>query len=365
MENRLSELKTYLKQNDWQGGVITSRNNIFYLSGFDYEPHERFVGIFIFPEKDPLFVLPNMEVSMLLENNWNAPYLGYEDSENIWEKLEGYLGEFGEIENFAVENSQITFSTIKKLQALLPNGEFQNIDEKLSKMRMVKSEKEIENLRVAAEFADFAIGVGINALKEGISELEVLGEIEYQLKKKGIREMSFSAMVLFGENASNPHGVTGENTLQKGDSVIFDLGVKYNGYSSDITRTVFFKETNEQMENIYNTVLQANLAAIEKCKVGNKIGEIDKVARKVISGEGYQKYFPHRIGHGLGIDVHEEPSLHANNHETLIKGMVLTVEPGIYISTLGGVRIEDDIVITENGVEILTKFSKELQIVKG
>ncbi|UOE53720.1 Xaa-Pro peptidase family protein [Bacillus sp. CMF12] len=366
MNNKIASLEKFLVKRNWTGGLITSRQNIFYLTGFDYDPHERFVGIFIFPGQSPLIVLPEMELKMLLEAGWRYDYICYKDSDNVWRMMAEYFDEkISMITDFAVEETFISLKYVRMLQQMLPNIQLQNLDQALSEMRIRKSPEEIKKLRIAAQYADYAIQAGIDALYEGVSELEVLGEIEYKLKKAGLRDMSFSTMVLFGSNSSNPHGVPGENKLQPGDTIIFDLGVKYEGYCSDITRTFVFKELRDEVKEMYELVLKANLAALQECRAGNKMRKIDEAARTVISDGGYAKYFPHRIGHGLGIEVHEEPSLHAENEEILREGMVLTVEPGIYIPGVGGVRIEDDVVIGVEGKEVLTKFQKKLHVVKG
>ncbi|OXS58200.1 hypothetical protein B1B00_14735 [Bacillus sp. DSM 27956] len=366
LKARITNLQEYFRSNELTGGLITSKNNIYYLSGFDYEPHERFVGIFIFAEHDPIFVLPEMELDMLFSAGWVYDYLSYTDSEDVWDKIRRRLGfKLSKNGSIAVEESDISLKYIQMVKAVLPEVDLRNLDNKLSEMRLIKNFDEINSLKIAAKYADYAVHLGINALYEGVTELEVLGEIEYQLKKRGIREMSFTPMVLFGKNASNPHGVTSENKLKAGDTVIFDLGVKYNGYSSDITRTVVYKKSSDEIEKIYDIVLKANRAALKECKVGNSISKIDEAARKVIDEGGYSQYFPHRIGHGLGIDVHEEPSLHSNNEQLLKAGMVLTIEPGIYLPGVGGVRIEDDIVIMEEGPDLLTEFWRDLQVIRG
>lgn len=366
MNSRISAVEDFLRDNQWTGGLITSRYNIHYLSGFDYDPHERFVGIFLFVERGPLFVLPEMEISMLLETGWTDDYLGYQDTEDVWSKLKTHLGvRANDIREFGVEENMLTLKSSKELQNVFPGMTFQHLDQKLSDMRLIKSQEEIKHLKMAAHYADEAIAIGISALYEGVTELEVLGKIEFELKKTGIREMSFSPMVLFGRNASNPHGVTSNHPLQPGDTVIFDLGVICNGYCSDITRTVVFKELKDEVREMYDLVLRANLAALEECRPGNRLGKIDDAARRVIREGGYGHHFPHRIGHGLGMEVHEEPSIHSANHQSLREGMVLTVEPGIYVSGIGGVRIEDDVVITEDGYEVLTMFPKGLHIIGG
>jgi Xaa-Pro dipeptidase len=365
MKERLQALQNFLQEHHIQGGLITSRHNIFYLSQFDYDPHERFVGIFVFANREPIFITPSMEVQMLKEAGWNKQIISYTDSDNPWKLVGDVIHSENEMNRFAVEKHAISYFYIENLQRILCGAEFVSLDDKLTEMRLIKDDNEIAILREAAAFADYGVKVGIENLNEGVTELEVLGKIEYELKKKGIREMSFSTIVLFGQNASNPHGISGENKLKKGDPVLFDLGVKYKGYSSDITRTVFYDHVDSELETIYSTVLHANLAGLEACLSGSRIGDVDIAARNVIQFAGYGDFFPHRIGHGLGIDVHEAPSINDANDGILKPGMVLTVEPGIYVSELGGIRIEDDLVITEKGCEVLTKFSKTMRVVKG
>lgn len=223
--------------------------------------------------------------------------------------------------------------------------------------------RKLAAIREACSLADYAIEVGCSEIKEGKTELDVLAAIEFALKKKGITAMAFSTMVLTGANGASPHGNPGLTKIKKGDLVLFDLGVVVNGYCSDITRTVAFGDINDKQKEIYDTVLKAQLAAISASKPGIKCSEVDFAARSTIEKAGYGDYFPHRLGHGLGISVHEYPSLTETNDLLLEKGMVYTIEPGIYVPGVAGVRIEDDVVVTENGVEILTKFPKELQII--
>lgn len=171
-------------------------------------------------------------------------------------------------------------------------------------------------------------------------------------------------MVLTGTNGALPHGTPGDTKIKKGDLVLFDLGVVHKGYCSDITRTVAYGEISAEQEKIYNTALKAQLAAIEKVKAGVPAKEVDLTARNIIKDAGYGDYFPHRLGHGLGASVHEFPSITETNEMALQENMVFTIEPGIYVPGVAGVRIEDDIVVTKDGYEILTEFPKELTYVK-
>lgn len=233
-----------------------------------------------------------------------------------------------------------------------------DIDQVLKDFRNVKTNDEIELLQKAAKYADLAIQAGVDKLEVGVSEIEVLNHIETTMKQHGISKMSFDTMVLFSNNAAAPHGTPGERTLKENEYVLFDLGVIYKGYCSDITRTVPFGTPSDKAQEIYNVVLDANKQAIEMIKPGAKIADCDKVARDIISNAGYGEYFPHRLGHGLGLSVHEFPDISSANTDEFKPGMVLTVEPGIYVPGVAGVRIEDDIVVTEDGHRILTGYQK-------
>lgn len=170
--------------------------------------------------------------------------------------------------------------------------------------------------------------------------------------------MSFDTMVLFGDHAASPHGTPEKEKLVKDEYVLFDLGVIYNHYCSDMTRTVKFGTPSEEAQTIYNIVLEAETNAIEAIRAGVPLQDIDKIARDIISDAGYGDYFPHRLGHGLGLEEHEYQDVSSTNSNLLEAGMVITIEPGIYVPNVAGVRIEDDILVTENGYEILTHYDK-------
>lgn len=215
----------------------------------------------------------------------------------------------------------------------------------------------------AGKWADKALEIGFNAIGEGVEEQEIVAVIEYELKKMGIKNMSFETMVLTGDNAASPHGTPGDRKIEKNDLILFDLGVVYEGYTSDVTRTVAFGEPSQQAKDIYNLVLEANEAAIAAVKPGITAGELDRIARDVISEAGYGKYFNHRLGHGLGSNVHEFPSIMGGNDLVIEEGMCFSIEPGIYVPGVAGVRIEDCVYVTADGCEVLTHTPKSLTVV--
>ncbi|PWW26112.1 Xaa-Pro dipeptidase [Cytobacillus oceanisediminis] len=365
MNNRLQKLSQWMKDNDIQVSFVTSPDNVFYLSGFLSDPHERLLGLAVFQEEEPFLVCPAMEKEDAKHAGWSHEIIGYSDIQNPWEYIQKSIySRIGKVEKAAIEKEHMNVERYEAISNLFSGAAFVSAEEKLRKLRMVKDEKELEIIREACSLADFAIETGCAEIQEGKTELEVLAAVEYALKKKGVNEMSFSTMVLTGANGASPHGTPGMTKIQKGDLVLFDLGVVWNGYCSDITRTVAYGDINDKQKEIYDTVLKAQLAAVEASKPGAPCSEIDLTARNLISEAGYGDYFPHRLGHGLGVSVHEYPSLTETNSLLLEEGMVFTIEPGIYVPGVAGVRIEDDLAVTADGVEILTKFPKELQIIR-
>ncbi|MER2106186.1 MAG: Xaa-Pro peptidase family protein [Solibacillus sp.] len=359
---KLQQLQNYLQDNDIDAAFITTPDNVFYFSGFDSEPHERLLGVMIFKEAEPFLICPQMEVPDALAAGWGYAAIGHVDTENAWDVVAKTIAARGiNISTMAIEKAHLTVERLEELQARYPQAKFARIDDQVNAMRVIKSEDELVKLREAAALADYAIQVGCDAIAEGKTEMEVLNEIESAIKAKG-HAMSFDTMVLAGEKSASPHGVPGDRKIQRGDFILFDLGVIYDGYCSDITRTVSFGEPSDAQIDIYNAVRKANEDAIAAVKPGVRAMDLDKIARDVITNAGYGEYFTHRLGHGLGISVHEFPSINGANEYVLQSGAVFTIEPGIYKSDVTGVRIEDDVVVTDTGVEVLTKFTKELII---
>ncbi|TKD67484.1 M24 family metallopeptidase [Pseudalkalibacillus hwajinpoensis] len=366
MNERLTKFTEWLTEQNQDFAFLHSPSNVFYLTNFHCEPHERLLGLFVVPNHEPFLVCPGMEESQARDAGWQYDIIGYSDSEEPFDFIHEALKARG-IQNpksASIEKSTLAYERVEKLQNHFSEIGFHSAELGLNELRLIKDEKEIEILREAASLADFGVQTGVEALQEGITEMEVLATIEFELKKKGIREMSFSTMVLFGEKSGQPHGNPGQRKLKTGDLVLFDLGVVLNGYCSDITRTVAFGNINEKQKEIYETVLRAQNESLSISKPGTRLGDIDLAARNVISEAGYGDFFPHRIGHGIGIEVHEYPSMSEKNDSLLQKGMTYTIEPGIYLPEVGGVRIEDDVLVTDNGYETLTKYPKELQIIR-
>ena len=239
----------------------------------------------------------------------------------------------------------------------------ETLENKLLELRLIKDETEIENITIAQRMAEKAFEQLLNFIKPGVSEIQIAARLEYQLKLAGSIEPSFSTIAISGEKTSMPHGVPGDRIIKDGDFITMDFGALYKGYHSDITRTVAVGYVTDEMQTVYDTVLAANLKALEKVKEGVTAKEVDLAAREVITGAGYGKAFTHSTGHGVGLDVHEAPNVSFKNEQKLVSGQIITIEPGIYLPDKFGGRIEDMVVVTKNGCNNLTKTSKTLIII--
>lgn len=364
MDQRIETLLNKMEQSNMDSIFITSPANVYYITNYYTDPHERLVAVFLSKHSEPVLVLPAMEQEDAKNAGWDYSIIAYLDHENPWKMLAKSITEKETSPTtIGVEFNHLTLDRHVMLQQLLPRTEMMHAEELLANLRVIKNEQEYRRLKTAAELADFGIKTGVEALKDGVTELEIVAKIEYELKKQGVQAMSFATMALSGTKTASPHGNPSMKKVAQGDMVLFDLGGVYEGYCSDITRTVAFKSITEEQERIYNTVLAAEQKAIEAAQVGVAVGKLDQAARDYITASGYGAYFTHRIGHGLGIETHEYPSMHSENTLPLQPNMCFTIEPGVYVPNIGGVRIEDMIYMTDNGAETLTHFSKELIIV--
>lgn len=363
MEHRIQNLSTWLKEQDIQLGFITSTENVFYLTNFLCNPHERLLACLVFPNDEPILVCPQMEVGHVKNCGWKYDIIGFNDSQDPWAMIKDALSKRNlSVNRIAIEKEHLHVQRYERLVQLFPGVQFLAAEDKLHDLRLIKDKEEIRRMQVAADAADMACQIIVDRIAEGKTEMDLIADMEYEMKKKGFAKTSFSTLVLTGANSALPHGNPGTNPIKKGEFVLMDLGFIVDGYCSDITRTVMFGQPNDQQREIYETVLKGQLAAIEVSKPGEMLGNVDRAARSIITDAGYGEYFVHRIGHGLGIGIHDHPSLNDANTGIIKPGMSYTIEPGIYVPNVGGVRIEDDIVITEDGAITLTKFPKELII---
>lgn len=267
-----------------------------------------------------------------------------------------------QLQNIGLEDEAITLALFNEIKAALPWQNLSAVSKSLGKLRWVKDESELSKIRMAVRIADEAFAKTLPMIKAGLRETEVAALLEYNMKQLGADNPSFESIVASGRRSALPHGIASDKVIAEGDVVLMDFGAIYHGYCSDITRTFFVGHADPKLVEIYNVVLEAQLKAEQMLRAGVVGKEAHQVALDVITNAGYGEYFGHGLGHSLGVEIHEEPRLNSVSETVMPAGVLMTVEPGIYVPGLGGVRIEDTVIIKEDGIEILTQSPKELII---
>lgn len=335
--------------------IVTSEENRFYFTGMKSS-----AGTLVVTKKSAWFLIDFRYIEKA--KSLITDYEVIMSNNDIYAQISTILAEQS-VTTVAIEAASLTVTAFNKYQQKIPNVVFTQSDAVsliIEKQRAVKSDKELECIRQAQAITDKAFLHMLNYLKVGLSEREVALELEYTLKKLGASGIAFESIVVSGINTSLPHGVPTDKRIVQGDFLTMDFGASYNEYCSDMTRTVAFGAVTGEQQHVYDTVLKANLMAIDAIKPGKKCSDIDKVARDYIYAQGFEGCFGHGLGHSLGINIHEEPRFSMLCDELVTPNTVLTVEPGVYLNNKFGVRIEDMVIITENGCEIVTKSEKNL-----
>lgn len=267
------------------------------------------------------------------------------------------------IRSMAVETQTMTVSQFNIIRKQFKDIEIVDTDvlsNAINSIRSVKATEELEYIRKAQEIAENAFDQILRFIKVGVTEREIALELDRLMLEGGAEALSFETIALSGENTSMPHGVPSDRKVRSGDFVLMDFGAVFNGYHSDMTRTVCVGEPTDEMKNVYNIVLNAQIAALNAAHAGMTGQALDRIARSVIEDAGYGDNFGHSLGHGVGMEIHEKPNASPNYKQSLPEGAVVTVEPGIYIPGKFGVRIEDFVILTENGCINLTKSDKNI-----
>lgn len=263
----------------------------------------------------------------------------------------------------AIESETMTVKTFNSYRHFFEEVTIDDSDglsNAINHLRMIKDETEIENIRKAQEIAEKSLDELLPFIKAGKTEREIANELNRLMFANGAEDLSFETIVLSGKNTSMPHGVPSDKPVREGEFILMDFGAVWNGYHSDMTRTICLGEPDDKMKNIYNIVLEAQLAGIEFARAGITGSELDKISRDIITKAGYGENFGHSLGHGVGLEIHEKPNASPHCHSILEKNSVVTIEPGIYIAGKFGVRIEDFVILTENGCDNLTKYAKNI-----
>ncbi len=360
---RIAELKRIGRKAGIDAFLVNSETNMKYLAGFSTLAIERFAGLVVPVEKNtPTVIVPRLEEQKAREKSAFKEIRSYDDSESP-ARVFGQVIKEKRLERatFGVEWT-LAFKFYKMLVECSARIEVKDASAIFSQLRCIKSEEELENMRKAASIVGKGITAGIDIIKPGVSEASIAFEIEKTIRQNEGESVPF-CLVLSGINSAIPHGETSDRKVMKQDVVLIDVGAVYKGYYADLTRTVFTGQATRKQREIYDIVFKAQEAAINAVKPRVKAEEIDAAARKTIEKTGYGDYFTHRTGHGLGLEVHEEPYIARENKTVLQSGMTFTIEPGIYLDGKFGVRIEDNIVVSAKNAQLLSSLPKDLQVI--
>ncbi|NLU51783.1 MAG: aminopeptidase P family protein [Clostridiaceae bacterium] len=357
MNTRLHKLRELLKENNLDAAVITGRANTLYFSGFTGSTSYLLVGM----DKAWLIVDFRYTIQAKEQAVKEVEAIEYEDSFHA--TINEIIKEHG-ICNIGFEGDALTFSQYEELKNKLTFAKsLVSLGNKIDRIRIIKDADEIERLQEAVTLGCKVFDHIVNFIKPGMKETEVAAEIEYTMKKLGAKGPSFETIVAAGPRSALCHGTASDYTIKKGDAVVLDFGVIYRNYCSDMTRTIFIGEPDPELKKIYEIVRKAQEAALEKLVPGISGFDADKAARDIITEAGYGKNFGHGLGHGVGLLIHEDPRLSMKSTDILTEGMVFTVEPGIYVEGLGGVRIEDMVVFVDGKLRNFTTSTKDMVII--
>ncbi|NEW06657.1 aminopeptidase P family protein [Paenibacillus sp. SYP-B3998] len=361
MNERMEKLYALLENEELDVAFITLPKMIYYFTGFYSDPHERFMALVCVKGKDPFLFVPILDHEKAARVSQVSCIYSHKDEQNPYEVLKPLLG--SGIARMGIQEEYLNVKRYHALMQITDARQAVDLEPHLNPMRVVKSAEEIVTIKRAIHCIEEVIRTTLPLIKPGVTELDIVAEMEFRMKRLGAEGPSFDTMVLAGEKSGLPHGIPGNNPIREGELLLIDAGVFVDGYASDITRTFAVGDIGKQCKEIYEAVLQANLSMIEAVRPGVTFGSLDQAARQAISSRGYGDYFITRAGHGFGLEIHEYPSIHGGNEDLLGAGMVFTAEPGIYMPGVGGVRIEDNVIVTANGVEVLTTFPKELTVI--
>ena len=363
---RLEKLHTALVQAGLDAVVINPGPTLTYLTGLKFHLMERPVVLLVAQGKDPVLVLPELESPKVNLFPYKVNAFAYGENPSEWDavfrKAVQSLGLDGK--KIGVEPRQLRLLEFRYVRAGAPEADFPDASEALASLRLRKDESEVEAMRRAVKVGQDALEATILLIKIGMTEKEIASELTIQMLKHGSEsELPFPPIVSAGPNSANPHASPSDRKLESGDLLVVDWGATVDGYISDLTRTFAVGEVESEFKKIAEIVLKANEAGCVAGRPGVPCANVDKAARAVIEQAGYGEYFTHRTGHGIGMEGHEEPYMRGDNMQVLYPGMAYTVEPGIYLPERGGVRIEDNVVVTKDAVEILSDMPRELRIV--
>ena len=363
---RLEKLDASLRTSGLDAVALNPGPTLTYLTGLHFHLMERPVVLMVAQGQDPAIVLPELEMLKVAQMPYPVQAFAYGENPSEWDaafrKATQSLGLDGK--RIGVEPRQMRLLEFRYVKNSAPEADFPDASDVLGSLRLKKDKEEIESMRKAVMVAQDALKATIPLIKIGMTEKELAAELVTQLLKHGSEpELPFSPIVSGGPNSANPHASPTGRKLQASDLLVIDWGAAVDGYISDLTRTFAVGQVEAEYEKIHKIVQEANAAGRAAGKPGLPCAGVDKAARDVIEKAGYGQYFTHRTGHGIGMEGHEEPYIRGDNMQILEPGMAYTVEPGIYLPDRNGVRVEDNVIITETGSESLSDIPREIRVV--
>jgi Xaa-Pro dipeptidase len=364
MNPRLEKLYTAMQQSGLDAVALNPGPTLAYLTGLSFHLMERPVVMFFVPGQDPALVLPQLEMPKVQQLPYRADAFPYPEDPSVWDEAFRMAANSLSLDKkrIGVEPRALRLLEFRYIQTGARAADFPDASEALGSLRLCKDQAEVQKMRRAVEIAEEALKATIPLIKVGLTERELAAELTIQLlRHDSAPELPFAPIVSSGPNSANPHAAPSERILQSGDLLVVDWGATFEGYISDLTRTFAVGEVDTELANIHKIVQQANAAGRAAAQPGQVAAAVDKAARGVIEQAGYGAYFTHRTGHGIGLEAHEQPYMRGDNLQILQPGMTFTVEPGIYLPGRGGVRIEDNMLVTETGAECLNGLERELR----
>jgi Xaa-Pro aminopeptidase len=363
--SRLAQLRTAMAQAGLDAVALNPGPTFTYLTGVRFHLMERPVVLLVAQDGEPVLVLPRFEAPKTGLFPYKIAAFTYGENPADWEGVFRTAVHALDLDGrkIGVEPRQMRLLEFQYVRLGAPEAAFPDASEPLASLRLRKDETEVEAMRRAVKIAQDALEAALGVFRIGMTERELAGILTSELLRHGSdSELAFTPIVCAGPNSANPHATPSDRRIEPGDLLIVDWGAVSDGYVSDLTRTFAIGEVDPEWKKIAHVVLAANQAGRDAGRPGVPCANVDKAARAVIEKAGYGQYFTHRTGHGIGMEEHEEPYMRGDNLHMLYPGMAYTVEPGIYLINRGGVRIEDDVVVTKTGADVLSDMPRELRV---
>lgn len=363
-QSRFDKLHASLEASDLDAVILNPGPTLTHLSGLRFHLMERPVVMMFAKDQEPAIVLPELELQKVASLPYKLQVFAYPENPAEWDTSFRKAAQSLHLDGkrIGVEPRQLRLLEFRYVKAGAPEADYPDASDVLSSLRLRKDQTEIEAMRRAVRIAQDALEATIPLIKMGMTEKELAAELVMQLLKNGSdSELPFAPIVSGGPNGANPHASPSDRKLQAGDLLVIDWGAAADGYISDLTRTFAVGEVQDEYLKIHKIVQEANAAGRAAARPGVPCANVDKAAREVIEKAGYGEYFTHRTGHGIGMEGHEEPYMRGDNMRILEPGMAFTVEPGIYLPNRNGVRIEDNVVITDTGADVLSDMPREIR----